>query len=55
MRTDGRTDRLDEAKVSSRNFVNAPKNITVFTKPENEGNVLREFLSNNSQTILHVL
>jgi hypothetical protein len=52
---DGRTDRLDEAKVAFPNFANAPKNIIVFTKPKNEGKVLREFLSERSQTNLHVI
>ena len=53
MRMDGGTDRLDDAKVASPNFAKAPKYITVFTKPENEGYVFREFLRKRSQNNLH--
>jgi hypothetical protein len=52
---DGRTDRLGETKLASPNFANAPKNIRVFTKPENEGNVFREFLRKRSQTNFHTV
>jgi len=50
---DGRADIPDEAEVASPNFAKTPKNLTVITKPENEGNLLREILKMRSQTNLH--